>query len=270
LALALFVLTATIASNVQAITVTGSLVKWDNGQKTSGDNITIVVGPNLWIEVKGGRDIIHGSVITKTATNQSGNFTLDLPPGKYMIAYWRQGYIPQTDSFAVPTNGPITGGLGRDTQPGSAGHSVLDFDNPPGGNSTSSPNVTPPSNVTPTGGNSTKKWNLTGKYVIKHEWQNVFYPHDCELTGNNSGKGGHPAGGPYDFTWHIAGSVPPVPGQDFHWVIVYDTGAVGTTMHMVGTVQPDGTLKGTWWDDYQGQRRDGSWSTTSGKAKPLQ
>ena len=86
--------------------------------------------------------------------------------------------------------------------------------------------------------------------------------------GNLTGNGGSPAGGPYAYTWALtSGSVA---GDSIDFLANYTTGADAvtplTTMHVMGTVAPDGSMSGTWSDNYQGGNRTGTWMTTSGKA----
>lgn len=88
------------------------------------------------------------------------------------------------------------------------------------------------------------------------------YTHDASLTQTPlgvTGTGGYPSGGPYNYTWHItSGSVV---GTTVSLTVVYDTGAPGTTMHMTGTIANDGTITGTW-DDNFGGTRTGTWTAT--------
>ncbi len=118
-------------------------------------------------------------------------------------------------------------------------------------------------------------WNVTGSYVIAMNYQGGVYPHDMVLaqdgSGNLTGNGGSPAGGPYAYTWVItAGSVV---GNTMSFSADYTTStdAVNpqTTMVASGTIATDGSMSGTWSDNYQGGARAGTWSTTSGSAVAL-
>jgi hypothetical protein len=77
------------------------------------------------------------------------------------------------------------------------------------------------------------------------------------------GAGGSPAGGPYAATWHIVSGAFPLPGL-IDLTVVYDTGAPGTTMRMIGQLAPDGSMSGTWSDDYLSvdgsTTRTGTWT----------
>ena len=111
-------------------------------------------------------------------------------------------------------------------------------------------------------------WDVTGNWVVSFEYLGGYYSHDMVLTqdglGNITGSGGYPAGGPYSFAWTItSGSIS---GSNTSLTMDYTVGAVGTTMHMTGTVADNGTMSGNWDDNYGGIRT-GTWSTTSGAAK---
>lgn len=121
---------------------------------------------------------------------------------------------------------------------------------------------------------STKKmcsysWNVASTYVIAFKLDPdtvTTYPHDAVLTQTGSsvsGTGGNPVGGPHTYTWHVTSGT--VTGNTVNLNIVYDTGATGTVMTMTGTIAPDGSMSGTWTDNFGGTRT-GTWSTTSGVA----
>jgi hypothetical protein len=89
------------------------------------------------------------------------------------------------------------------------------------------------------------------------------------LTQNNlgvvTGSGGYPAGGPFVYAWTITSGT--VAGNIINLTSDYTLGAIGTTMHMTGTIAPNGSMSGTWDDNYGGPTRTGTWATTSGAAK---
>lgn len=97
------------------------------------------------------------------------------------------------------------------------------------------------------------------------------YGHSMSLiqaAGSISGSGGYPSGGPYTYSWIIdSGSVA---GNAISFIAHYTASADAvtplTTMHVNGTIAPDGTMSGTWDDNYQGGSRGGSWSTSLGQA----
>jgi len=114
-------------------------------------------------------------------------------------------------------------------------------------------------------------WNVTGSYVVNMNYLGTDYPHDMSLTqdgvGNLTGNGGSPAGANV-YTWVVtAGSIS---GNTIDFLADYtatpDAVTPQTTMHVIGTIAPDGSMSGTWSDNYQGGARSGTWVTTSGNA----
>ncbi len=118
-------------------------------------------------------------------------------------------------------------------------------------------------------------WNVTGSYVINMDYLSTNYAHDMSLTqdgsGNLTGGGGYPAGGPHTYTWVLTGGT--VTGNAIEIYANYTSPADAVTpltvMHMLGTVAPNGTMSGTWSDDYQGGVRTGTWATATGTAVAL-
>lgn len=115
-------------------------------------------------------------------------------------------------------------------------------------------------------------WNVTGNYVINFNYLGSDYAHDMSLTQDSSGaltgNGGNPAGGTHVYSWVIdSGSVS---GNSLTFTAHYTASADAVTpltvMNATGTVASDGTLSGTWSDNYQGGSRSGTWSTASGTA----
>ncbi len=114
-------------------------------------------------------------------------------------------------------------------------------------------------------------WNTTGTYVVDMEYLGNHYSHDMSLTqdaiGNVMGNGGSPVGANV-YTWTIiSGSVS---GNTIDLLANYtataDAVTPQTTLHIHGTVANNGTMSGTWSDDYQGGARSGTWTTTTGTA----
>jgi len=113
-------------------------------------------------------------------------------------------------------------------------------------------------------GNNYVFGSLTGQYVLSFVLGGT-YNHDLFLTdvgGVLSGNGGYPVGGPYSYTWDIISGT--VSGNTISFDAVYTGGpdALGTIMHVTGTIQSDGTVSGTWNDNYLGGYREGTWSAT--------
>ena len=108
-------------------------------------------------------------------------------------------------------------------------------------------------------------WDLTGSYLVMYAvdggGQNPAL-YDMTLTGLG-GHGGYPSPGPYGYEWTVSNVV--ITGNTFSFTCTYTVGAVGTIMHMSGTIAANGSLSGIWDDNYGGGRT-GTWNTTSGNA----
>jgi hypothetical protein len=116
--------------------------------------------------------------------------------------------------------------------------------------------------------------NVTGSYVVAFELGGT-YNHDLSLTVNNgqvTGAGSYPAGSAiHQYEWVVDSGT--VTGNTITLTAHYTLGADAVTpltvMHMTGTINPDGSMSGTWTDDYQGGSRAGTWSTTSGNGSVM-
>lgn len=116
-------------------------------------------------------------------------------------------------------------------------------------------------------------WNVTGDYEITFfldgDVSNTPYIHHAELAQTGStvtGDGGYPATGGDTYHWNVTtGSQT---GNSLNLTVDYDLGAIGTTMNMTGTIAPDGTVTGTWSDNFGGSRT-GTWSITKGVSTPM-
>jgi hypothetical protein len=109
-------------------------------------------------------------------------------------------------------------------------------------------------------------WDLTADYQVMYAVDGggpnpALYDMSLSL---DAGHGGYPSPGPYAYTWDVSDIVW-TSGTDFHFTCTYTSGAVGTIMYMSGTIAADGSLSGTWNDNYGGGRT-GTWYTTSGHA----
>ncbi len=120
-------------------------------------------------------------------------------------------------------------------------------------------------------------WDVTGSYVISFTC-NVGcpagpYAHDINLvqdvSDNLTGNGGSPVGSNV-YTWVIASGS--VSGNTIDFTANYtatpDAVVPLTVLHVNGGIASDGTMSGTWSDNYQGGERSGSFTTTSGAALP--
>lgn len=116
--------------------------------------------------------------------------------------------------------------------------------------------------------------NLTGLGVLPFEYQGSTYTHGVNLVQNGtqlSGTGQYPATGTPLYTWEItSGSVV---GGRFQFTAVYTSGNDAlnplTTMHVSGTVNPDGSITGMWDDNYQGVFRQGSITLPAGSVSQI-
>src|SRR3989344_597246 len=118
-------------------------------------------------------------------------------------------------------------------------------------------------------GAATPNWDVTGSYSIGFECISACggpYIHDASMTQTGSsvdGVGGYTAGGPHTYEWDITTGT--VSDNNINLTMDYTLGASGTTMNMVGTIAPNGSMSGTWTDNFGGSR-NGTWITTSGVA----
>lgn len=115
-------------------------------------------------------------------------------------------------------------------------------------------------------------WNVTGNYEVTFfldpDTSTTPYVHHMTLTQSGStvtGDGGYPATGGDTYHWNVTSGTQT--GDSLNLTILYDLGAVGTTMHMTGTIAANGTVSGTW-DDNFGGTRTGTWSMTKGVSVP--
>ncbi|HEU0085765.1 MAG TPA: hypothetical protein VFQ59_02300, partial [Candidatus Paceibacterota bacterium] len=114
-------------------------------------------------------------------------------------------------------------------------------------------------------------WNTTGNYVINQNYLGTDYPQDLSLvqdsSNNLTGNGGSPAGSNV-YTWTITSGTVVNDTIDFYadYTATPDAVTPQTTLHMTGTIAANGTISGTWSDNYQGGTRAGTFSTVSGAA----
>lgn len=121
---------------------------------------------------------------------------------------------------------------------------------------------------------ATPNWNTTGSYVIAMKYLGTDYLHDMVLSqdgsGNLAGTGGSPAGAQV-YTWVITSGA--VGGNTIAFTANYTATADAVTpqtiLNITGTIAANGTMSGTWSDNYQAGTRSGTWTTTSGRASSL-
>jgi hypothetical protein len=120
----------------------------------------------------------------------------------------------------------------------------------------------------------TPNWDTTGDYVVTMEYLGSDYTHDMTLvqsnSGNLTGEGGSPAGANV-YLWTINSGT--VSGDTIEFTANYtatpDAVDPQTTIDVEGTIASDGTMSGTWSDNYSGANRSGTWETTSGTASEI-
>jgi hypothetical protein len=121
---------------------------------------------------------------------------------------------------------------------------------------------------------ATPNWNTSGTYVVAFNYLGSDYAHDVSLTqdanGNLTGNGGSPVGANV-YTWAITSGTVSADSIDFYanYTATPDAVTPQTVMHVSGAVALDGSMSGTWSDNYQGGSRSGTWATTSGHALAL-
>ncbi len=117
-------------------------------------------------------------------------------------------------------------------------------------------------------------FDASGTYVVNMEYLGSNHQHDMTLVqadnGTLTGNGGSPAGSNV-YTWVItSGSVS---GNTIDFLANYtataDAVSPQTVLHVVGTIAANGTISGTWSDNYQGGSRSGALTTVSGSADAL-
>ncbi len=117
-------------------------------------------------------------------------------------------------------------------------------------------------------------WDTSGNYVVAMEYLGTDYGHDMTLVqdglGNLTGNGGSPTGSNI-YTWVINSGT--VVGNNVAFTANYtatpDTVTPQTVMTVAGTIALDGTISGTWSDNYAGGERSGTLTTTSGEATAI-
>lgn len=117
-------------------------------------------------------------------------------------------------------------------------------------------------------------FDTTGSYVVSMEYLGNDYPHDMTLVqdglGNLAGNGGSPAGA-NTYLWTVNSGT--VDGNTIAFTADYtaspDAVTPQTTLVVDGMIALDGTMSGTWSDNYDGGERSGTWTTTSGSASEI-
>ncbi len=111
-------------------------------------------------------------------------------------------------------------------------------------------------------------WNVTGvsQFTFRLTNDTTDYTHHIALTQNGQtvgGSGGYPLTGGDQYHWNVTSGT--IVGNALNLTALYDVGAPGTVMHITGTIASDGSISGTWDDNYGGART-GTFKATSGSA----
>lgn len=122
----------------------------------------------------------------------------------------------------------------------------------------------------------TTGWSVAGAYVVHFvvtEGGAGSADYDVSLSQSGTavtGTGNYPSPGPtYTYRWTAVGAVH---GNAINLTASYTAlqDALGTVMQMAGTIATDGTMSGTWADNYPATtpsaHRGGTWTSTSGAA----
>lgn len=132
--------------------------------------------------------------------------------------------------------------------------------------------VTPLAGVLPLAASAAApQWDATGSYVVNLNHLGTDYSHDMNLTqdsvGNLAGNGGSPVGA-NTYAWTITSGAVSADAIDFlaNYTATADAVTPQTVLHVTGVIAQDGTISGTWSDNYQGGQRAGTLSTASGNA----
>lgn len=119
--------------------------------------------------------------------------------------------------------------------------------------------------------NAATSWNVTGHYNISFDYMGSPYVHDMDLVQSTSdlltGSGGNPVGA-HVYNWVLTSGSVVGNAIDFYANYTSTPDAVTplTVMHVMGTIANNGTMSGTWTDNYQGGARGGTWVTVLGAA----
>jgi hypothetical protein len=113
-------------------------------------------------------------------------------------------------------------------------------------------------------------WNVKGNWILSFEYQGGHYAHGATFNQTNDTidgvNGGYPAGGPFSYTWDIMNGSISANAINYTAVFTGSPDATGTIWHVTGTIDADGSMSGTWDDNYMGGNRTGTWASTSGAA----
>jgi len=119
------------------------------------------------------------------------------------------------------------------------------------------------------------EWDVSGDYVWQFNYEGTDYAHDVTLIQDENfdltGTGGSPSGA-NTYEWEITSGGVSNDGIDFDakYTATEDAVTPLTTMEINGAIAEDGTISGTWSDNYQGTEREGTFTTSSGAAQMIE
>jgi hypothetical protein len=114
-------------------------------------------------------------------------------------------------------------------------------------------------------------WNVStvSQLTFRLTGDTTDYTHHVSLTQNGTtvgGEGGYPVTGGDVYHWNVTtGSISV---NTLSLTVLYDLGATGTVMHITGTIASDGSISGTW-DDNFGGARTGTFTAPAHSATPI-
>ena len=101
---------------------------------------------------------------------------------------------------------------------------------------------------------------LTGDWSLKFIYQGQAFTHGMKLAQSATsatGTGFYPERGQAQYAWTISSGS--VSGDTVEFTANYTLGTKAT-MRVQGKIAPNGSMAGTWSDDYLGGKREGTWS----------
>jgi len=105
-------------------------------------------------------------------------------------------------------------------------------------------------------------WSLIGEWKYTAKLGSSTFSHDMTINDDLfSGIGAYPSGGPYTIFWTVSGGIV---GNNVDMTISYNSSLYWA--HLIGTIDDDGTMSGTWTDS---NGKAGTWESTEGIATPI-
>ena len=113
-------------------------------------------------------------------------------------------------------------------------------------------------------------WDASGNWVFDQQLSGTDNPVDVTLSQDGSGNlTGNGTSGTYAWTIDSGSVSGDAITFTAHYTATADAVNPLTVMTVNGTFAADGTITGTWSDNYNGGSRSGAWTTTSGQATAI-